>query len=470
MKNFFILNYFIFSLIFLINTRNLRKIKFPKKIDKTKNIYILQWSNLWAKEKYYLRCPLYKECKYSSSFSDVKKADVLIFKDLTSDENHIPKYRNPKQLYVYMNMEPKLVIDRKEILGYKWRHKNFFNMTYTYSLKSDIQDTYYGKWVNKPTEKRLSKYYKNVSTIPKMKDLKQKKRYIIWTVSDCTTASKREIAVDMLKKYIPVNQYGLCNNRYLNYDRSSKEFRKKYEEHFFYIALENSNCEDYITEKYFSRVHFNSIPIVGYRKYYQNIAPNNSFIAIDDFNSPKEMANFLYFLIKNKNEYLKYFEYRKEGWKVYNIDNASDNFCSLCKKLVEMKKSGQLEKYHKIYYDAREEFLSWTQCQESQYFWEKWINSSKTTKKNKRKKSSKGKKSNDKKVDEIKQTSFSTAHQGKTEIILNAQPQDIEKYINDKEGGDEIIEQVVKALEKKKQEKSDMRKYKHWLDFIEQKQ
>uniref|UniRef100_A0AAF5CX85 Fucosyltransferase n=1 Tax=Strongyloides stercoralis TaxID=6248 RepID=A0AAF5CX85_STRER len=431
-------------------------------------IYILQWSNLWSSEKFYLKCPLYKECKYSSSFDDVKKADVLIFKDLTSDENHIPKYRNPKQLYVYMNMEPELVINKHVNSGYKWKHKNFFNMTYTYSSKSDIQDTYYGRWAKGPVEESLSRYYKSISIIPKMKDLKKKKNYIIWTVSDCETSSKREIAMDMLRKYIPINQYGLCNNKYLKYDMFSKKFQKLYEKHFFYLALENSDCEDYITEKYFSRVHFNSIPIVGYRKKYESIAPKNSFIAIDDFNSPKEMADYLYYLVKNKNEYLKYFEYRKEGWKVYNIDRKSDNFCSLCKKLVEMKKSGELKRYSKIYYDAREEFLSWTQCQKNKYYWE---NSSKPKKPKKSKRVSREKKNiNSKKNEHNKLLTYSATQPGKTEILLNAQPQDLEKYINDKEGGDALLEEVAKGLEKKKQEQCDMKKYKHWVDYIEEKQ
>uniref|UniRef100_A0A0N5B3X5 Fucosyltransferase n=1 Tax=Strongyloides papillosus TaxID=174720 RepID=A0A0N5B3X5_STREA len=332
-------------------------------------IYILQWSNLWSTEKYYLKCPLYKECKYSSSFNDIKVADVVLFKDLTSDENHIPKYRNPNQLYVYMNWEPKFIINKKVKKGYKWKHKNFFNMTYTYSSKSDIRKTYFGEWTKGPVDKGFTKYYKNISVIPLIKEIKKKKNYIIWTVSDCKTASKREEDIELLKKHIPVNQFGACNGKTLKYDKFSKKFKKLYEKYYFYIALENSDCEDYISEKYFSRVHFNSIPIVGYRRKYEKIAPNNSFIAMDDFKSPKEMADYLYFLIKNKKEYLKYFDYRKEGWKIYDIDNGMDNFCSLCKKLVEMKKSGELQKFHKTYYDARETFLSWTRCKKSGRIW-----------------------------------------------------------------------------------------------------
>uniref|UniRef100_A0A0N4ZA47 Fucosyltransferase n=1 Tax=Parastrongyloides trichosuri TaxID=131310 RepID=A0A0N4ZA47_PARTI len=315
---------------------------------------------------------MYKECIYSSSIKDVRVADVLLFKELKANEKHIPKFRDPKQLFFRILLN--LLFNHRKKEGYQWRHKNFFNMTYTYSTKSDIQKTYFGKWTQEPINDKFKKYYRLVTKIPTINDLKKKKKHIVWTVSDCETASQREVAVKLLRKYIPVNQYGTCNNRFLKYNSFSSKFRKVYENHYFYLALENSDCKDYVTEKYFSRVYYNSIPIVGFRKHYEHIAPKNSFIAMDDFESPKAMAKYLLYLIKNKKEYLKYFAYRKDGWKIFDIDNATDNFCSLCAKLVEMKKSGELKNYHKVYYDARETFLNWTKCQEDGFFWQKWKN------------------------------------------------------------------------------------------------
>jgi hypothetical protein len=76
-----------------------------------------------------------------------------------------------------------------------------------------------------------------------------------WLVSHCTTVINREGYVDKLKGYINITQYGRCNGE----DESEVCGRKKFYEcfkelaktHMFYIAFENSICDDYATEKFF---------------------------------------------------------------------------------------------------------------------------------------------------------------------------------------------------------------------------
>ena len=76
-----------------------------------------------------------------------------------------------------------------------------------------------------------------------------------WLVSHCTTVINREGYVDKLKGYINITQYGRCNGE----DQSEVCGRKKNYEcfkelaktHMFYIAFENSICDDYATEKFF---------------------------------------------------------------------------------------------------------------------------------------------------------------------------------------------------------------------------
>ena len=76
-----------------------------------------------------------------------------------------------------------------------------------------------------------------------------------WLVSHCTTVINREGYVDKLKGYINITQYGRCNGE----DQSEVCGRKKNYEcfkelaktHMFYIAFENSICEDYATEKFY---------------------------------------------------------------------------------------------------------------------------------------------------------------------------------------------------------------------------
>lgn len=73
----------------------------------------------------------------------------------------------------------------------------------------------------------------------------------------------------------------------------------------FYLALENSICQDYITEKlWYSGYSKTVIPIVLKRKLVEPYVPPNSFIAFDDYKNLEEMAKHLKQLMSNKDEYL----------------------------------------------------------------------------------------------------------------------------------------------------------------------
>ena len=68
--------------------------------------------------------------------------------------------------------------------------------------------------------------------------------------------------------------------------------------------MENSVCQDYVTEKFW-RVDRLVVPIVLRSSDYLSIAPNNSFIAVDQFENVQRLAEHLQMLNENDNEYLK---------------------------------------------------------------------------------------------------------------------------------------------------------------------
>ena len=60
------------------------------------------------------------------------------------------------------------------------------------------------------------------------------------------------------------------------------------------------------------------------------MAPKESFINVDDFSSPNELADYIIWLDNHDEEYLKYFEWRE----LYQIDPAYPRpWCQLCEKL-----------------------------------------------------------------------------------------------------------------------------------------
>lgn len=85
----------------------------------------------------------------------------------------------------------------------------------------------------------------------------------------------------------------------------------------FYLAFENSNCVDYITEKLFENaLQYHVLPIVmgARREDYERYAPKNSYIHVEEFASPKELAKYLHKLDQDDELYNSYFEWYGTGY------------------------------------------------------------------------------------------------------------------------------------------------------------
>ena len=100
----------------------------------------------------------------------------------------------------------------------------------------------------------------------------------------------------------------------------------------FYLSLENSRCRDYITEKLFLALVNNLVPIVygAAREDYEAVAPPKSFLHVDDYASPRELAGHVRYLTSHDEAYREYTAWRSE----YRIEGAHrDGWCQLCERL-----------------------------------------------------------------------------------------------------------------------------------------
>ena len=173
-------------------------------------------------------------------------------------------------------------------------------------------------------------------------------RLVSWLVSHCDTPSKREKYVDMMKKIIPVNVFGKCSDRMENEklrpNRDSKEEKEFLSKYKFYIAFENSRCPDYVTEKLYKILHMPvsenpPVPVVmgPRRKWYEENLPNNSFIHVDDFDSPEELASYLKYLDSHHESYLRYLNWRQNYFRVCEPKVR----CKLCDFLLKKDSNEQ---------------------------------------------------------------------------------------------------------------------------------
>lgn len=144
-----------------------------------------------------------------------------------------------------------------------------------------------------------------------------------------------------------VDIYGKCGDHECPDDdpKCHKLFAQKYK---FYLAFEKSNCRDYITDELFDNlIDRHLVPIVmgAYPEDYEERAPYRSYIHVDHFKSPEELANYLKVLDANDKLYNRYFEWMGTG---EFIDTKF--FCRVCALLHDEYyfKSGMQSRFHDL--------------------------------------------------------------------------------------------------------------------------
>ena len=144
-----------------------------------------------------------------------------------------------------------------------------------------------------------------------------------------------------MKSIIPVDIFGKCTeNETLKYPRDSKEEKEFLSKYKFYIAFENSRCPNYVTEKLYKVLNLTlsdnpPVPVVmGPKKsWYEENLPYNSFIHVDDYKSPEELAKYLLHQDTNNEEYLTYLNWRRNYQQVCEPRVR----CRLCEFLLKRK-------------------------------------------------------------------------------------------------------------------------------------
>lgn len=179
----------------------------------------------------------------------------------------LPKNRSPRQKYIlFGNMSS----DNNPICSNE--SDNFFNWTWTYKLNSDIVSPFIEiRDVNGTIVGPKADMSWNICTrtLPhKLKEkLKTKSKAVAWISSKCVTNNNRIVYVKELKKLLKnynlnLDIYGSCGSSYCS-NTSRKDCAKMIQrEYYFYIALEDSSAEDYVTKELLMALNNYAVPIV----------------------------------------------------------------------------------------------------------------------------------------------------------------------------------------------------------------
>lgn len=176
-----------------------------------------------------------RNCFVASSLKSGVRYDARIvnqqmyFSDVKTMEDEV--HRHPDQIWLYFNLESPIVSPDYFLIG------RVFNWTATYRHDSTIVAPY-EKWAVKDDSILISRNYANGKT-----------KQVAIFVSNCETTNQRMQYVDELSKYITVHVYGACGNFSCGREREEECFDMLKRQYKFYLAFENANCRDYITEK-----------------------------------------------------------------------------------------------------------------------------------------------------------------------------------------------------------------------------
>ncbi|NXU12432.1 FUT6 fucosyltransferase, partial [Pardalotus punctatus] len=220
-----------------------------------------------------------------------RRADAVILhhRDVCGDRERLARLpRHPRQPWIWFNMESPSHSSNLSAMD------NLFNLTMSYRRDSDIFVPY--------GELRLLEQPRPLAVLPKAK-------LVAWVVSNWQEESRRVRYYRELRQHIPVDVYGK-NHTPLAQDRLLATISQ----YSFYLAFENSQHQDYITEKLWrNALSSGTVPVVlgPPRENYERFLPADSFIHVDDFPSARELARFLWELAGDEARYRGYLRWRR---------------------------------------------------------------------------------------------------------------------------------------------------------------
>lgn len=178
------------------------------------------------------KCPV-QNCHVTDDRRRVNDADIVMF-------HHSPSRpwaaRPPNQIWLLFMLESPY--HTPGLTGVN----DVFNWTATYRHDSVIVAPY----------ERFTLFNESVRTLPLKKNYAAgKTKKIAWFVSNCGARNGRRQYVEELAKYIPVDIYGACGPLRCPRHKANDCFTMLTKDYKFYLSFENSNCRDYITEKFF---------------------------------------------------------------------------------------------------------------------------------------------------------------------------------------------------------------------------
>ncbi|XP_063599453.1 4-galactosyl-N-acetylglucosaminide 3-alpha-L-fucosyltransferase FUT6-like isoform X1 [Penaeus indicus] len=268
-------------------------------------------------------------CHITYEESAAPTADaVYIHFHRTLGPHTFPKRSGPDQVWIWGTDESPVHNFWKAKDKNLKHYSGYFNWSMTFRMDSEIPVPY-GRTLRLPD---------NQTALQPEDVFAMKSKLAAVMMTNCRQSSNDRLPyIRHLQKHMKVDFYGRCGSlKCPGHIRKDCELLEKYK---FYLSFENSNCHDYITEKvWWNALEKKAVPVVmgGRAEDYRRMLPPNSFVHVDDYETPEDLAKYLKFLDSNREAYMKYHQWRHQ-YKIVQEHGYFGapiyHYCRMCEAL-----------------------------------------------------------------------------------------------------------------------------------------
>lgn len=265
-------------------------------------------------------------CKITDDRSKYDQADAVLIhhRDITSGAARLPEKQRPHaQKWIWFNFES------PTHAPYLWKYEGIYNLTMSYREDSDVALPIGCLIPNVHVDKVAQGRY----AVPLRGSLAShsdvlRPHLVAWVVSNWSESHARVAFYKLLKQYIQVDVFGRAGRKIGSGGTVVVDLIKQYR---FYLAFENSQHTDYITEKLWNAVSGGAIPVVlgPSRKNYERFLPPEAFIHVDDFPTAQELAQYLLKVKDSPSLTEKHLSWR-ENYSLFRSSWCIDHYCTAC--------------------------------------------------------------------------------------------------------------------------------------------
>ncbi|KAM4567233.1 alpha-(1,3)-fucosyltransferase 4-like [Odontesthes bonariensis] len=264
-------------------------------------------------------------CTLTDDASAYLEADAVIIhhREIATGSAYLPLEPRPRaQKWVWLNYESPTHTPRL------WLFEGVFNLTMSYRTDSDIFLPYGYLVPRARTAGGLQNAFARRLSRPSHSN-RPRHRLAAWVISNWSGRQARVVLYYQLRRYIQIDVFGLAG-RLL--PRASGSVVRLAERYMFYLALENSQHTDYITEKLWNAVMAGAVPVVlgPSRQNYERFLPPEAFIHVDDFPTVQDLARYLLMLRRNPVRMRRHLDWRG-SYSLHQPAFWDEHYCTACR-------------------------------------------------------------------------------------------------------------------------------------------